>query len=231
MLRRFTSVRDVAADGLVINANVLSVLSRSFSSLSCISFSGCSNLCAQPLLDMLQSLSFIRSLDLSSSSSVPCSASPVSPKWIGLVMQATTALTLLDVQSCREFNTESLRLVAQACSSLTQLNISYTSASIQKTSDFRLLVRKTPEMRAFYCCGVSLPCDSRDSGDPLLWPHLHTLSINCQKPSIAAYLGQPIQVPFQSVVIPYARLTRPYATACKRSHSAPAVCSTFPPAS
>ena len=191
---RFRSVYDVAADGLALDTKVLSVIARAFSSLSCISFSGCTALSAQPLLDFLSTQSSIRSLDLSRTTCVPCSASPVAPKWIVAVMQATCALTCLDVQSCREFTTQSLRLVAHSCSSLTMLNISYTLASLEKLSDFRLVVRKTPGMRAFYCCGVSLPCGSRDDKGEMQWPHLQTLSINCQKPSVAEFHGQPSQV-------------------------------------
>ena len=100
------------------------------------------------------------------------------------VMDAATALTSLDLQSCMEFTTESLKAVACCTrSSLTLLNISFTSASINSPLLTRL-VRNTPSMRAFYCCGRSLPHDAGNN-EALQWRQLHTMSIGCQQRSCA----------------------------------------------
>jgi len=67
-------------------------------------------------------------------------------------------------------------------SSLTLLNISFTSATITPPL-LSLLVHNTPSMHAFYSCGRSLPHDCARAHEVLQWPLLHTLSIGCQQRS------------------------------------------------
>lgn len=183
---RYRSVCEVSLRAVALSQPLFHAISRALPGLSCISFSGCSALTAQPLIDVLPSLPSLRSLDFSSCSCTSRDASPVAPKWIALVMRAAPALTSLDVQSCLEFTTESLKNLATTTrSSLTLLNISYTSAKIHSPSLFRLLVCCTPELREFYCCGLSLPylahARARDGAER--WSQLRTLSAGCQRNS------------------------------------------------
>jgi hypothetical protein len=196
MLPRYRSVCGVTADGVAISPPVLVVLRDVFPRLGSISFSGCTGLSAEPMIDVLRSLSCLRSLDFSSSSSASRGASPLAPKWIGCVMQAASALTSLDVQSCKEFTTQSLSLVAHHGAALTLLNISYTEAKIDSRAVFGKLVCSTPNMRAFYCCGLSLPQDAHgiESDMGRRWTQLQTISIGCQKPSVATHYFQASQV-------------------------------------
>ncbi len=181
---QYRNVCDISMRGITLSTPLLRAVTCAFSALSCISFCGCSQLSAQPLLETLPSLLSLRALDFSSSSSNSRDSSPLAPKWLALILQAAPALMSLDVQSCPEFTTESLKNLARvARSSLTLLNISYTSATLDSQSLFRLLVRNTPEMREFYCCGLSLPSRTHGHhpGSTERWAQLRTLSAACQK--------------------------------------------------
>ena len=193
---RYRSVCDVAADGVAMTPPVLSVLGETLSRLRSLSFTGCAAVNAEPILDLLQSRPSIDTIDFSGSSSSSRLASPVSPKWIARILLAVSALTSLDLQSCKEFTTESLNLVAKHCTGLTLLNISYTDAKIDSQTVFGRLVSSTPSMRAFYSCGLSLPHDVHaiDKFSPLRWAGLQTISIGCQKPAHAAHHFQASQV-------------------------------------
>ncbi len=181
---QYRSVCNVSLRGIAPCSSLLRAMTQAFVALSCISFSGCTQLAAQPLLEVLPSAKSLRSLDFSSSSSSSRESSPLAPKWLLRILSAAPTLTSLDVQSCPEFTTESLKTLARVTrSSLTLLNISYTRAQVDSLSLFRALVHNTPEMREFYCCGVSLPCSShsRDLDSGQQWAHLLTLSAGCQK--------------------------------------------------
>ncbi len=85
---QYSSVCDVAADGVVLTAPLLNLLSHVFSNLTCISFSCCTALDAQPLLLLLRALPCLQALDISSSTSSCRDASPAAPKWMAQVMDA-----------------------------------------------------------------------------------------------------------------------------------------------
>jgi hypothetical protein len=193
---QYRSVCDVAADGVVMTPPVFSVLGATLSRLRSISFAGCAAVNAEPILGLLQSLPSLDSLDFSCSSSASRLASPVAPKWIARILHTVSSLKSLDLQSCKHFTTESLNLVAKHCTGLTLLNISYTEAKIDSPTVFGRLVGSTRGMRAFYCCGLSLPNDihGTDNISALCWAQLRTISIGCQKPAHAAHHFQASQV-------------------------------------